>query len=80
MGGYLVSGTGAFCSAERRSEIEQFFSSHPVAASSHSLQRAKDAIDACIELRSDQEPKLAQWIAGEKPEHQAVADSAGSRK
>jgi aminopeptidase N len=81
MGGYLVSGTSSFCSAEKRSEIEQFFSSHPVAASSHSLQRAKDAIDACIELRSDQEPKLARWIAGGKPvEHEAAAGSAASDK
>ena len=81
MGGYLVSGTGAFCTAEKRSEVEQFFTSHPVPASSHSLQRAKDDIDACIELRSDQEPKLAQWIAGEKPvEHEAAAGSAASRK
>jgi aminopeptidase N len=67
MGGYLVGGTGSFCSAEKRGEIDQFFASHLVAASSHSLQRAKDAIDACIELRSNQEPKLAQWIAGGKP-------------
>ncbi len=81
MGGYLVSGTGAFCSAEKRDEVEQFFASHPVAASSHSLQRAKDDIDACIELRSDQEPKLAQWIAGDKPvEHQAAGGSAASRQ
>jgi aminopeptidase N/puromycin-sensitive aminopeptidase len=76
MGGYLISGTGSFCSAEKRGEIEQFFASHPVAASSHSLQRAKDDIDACIELRSDQEPKLAEWVATLKPIEHASAAAA----
>ncbi|MGC1157672.1 MAG: M1 family aminopeptidase [Acidobacteriaceae bacterium] len=81
MGGYLIGGTGSFCSVERRGEVEQFFASHPVAASSHSLQRAKDAIQACIELRSDQEPKLAEWVAGEKStESGAPGGGAASRK
>ena len=81
MGGYLIGGTGSFCSAEKRGEVEQFFASHPVAASSRSLQRAKDAIDACIELRSDQEPKLAKWVATLKPiEHASAGAGADGRK
>jgi len=65
MGGYLVSGAGAFCSEDKKQEAVDFFNAHPVPASRQYLQRAKDAIDDCIELRSNQGPKLQQWIAGQ---------------
>jgi aminopeptidase N len=66
MGGYLVSGTGSFCSAEKRDEVVAFFTTHKVAASEHAMVRAKDQISDCIELRSLQEPKLKEWIASQK--------------
>jgi aminopeptidase N len=65
MGAYLVSGAGAFCSQEKKQEAVDFFGAHPVPASGQYLQRAKDAIDDCIELRSTQGPKLEQWIGGQ---------------
>jgi aminopeptidase N len=65
MGGYLVSGAGTFCSEEKKQEVVDFFTTHKVAASGTSLQRAKDAIDDCIELRTDQGPKLDQWMQGQ---------------
>jgi aminopeptidase N len=65
MGGYLVSGAGAFCSEEKKQEAVDFFTAHPVPASGQYLQRAKDSIDDCIELRSNQGPKLEQWIGGQ---------------
>ncbi|HZD47445.1 MAG TPA: M1 family aminopeptidase, partial [Silvibacterium sp.] len=66
MGGYLVSGTGSFCSAEKRDEVVSFFATHKVAASERALARAKDQINDCIELRSLQEPNLKAWIATQK--------------
>jgi len=65
MGGYLVSGAGAFCSEEKKQEAVNFFTAHKVAASGTSLQRATDAIDSCIQLRADQGPKLEQWMQGQ---------------
>jgi hypothetical protein len=65
MGAYLVSGAGAFCSEEKKQEAVDFFNAHPVPASGRYLQRAKDAIDDCIQLRSDQGPKLEQWVGGQ---------------
>ncbi|HEV2277833.1 MAG TPA: M1 family aminopeptidase [Acidobacteriaceae bacterium] len=62
MGAYLVGSTGAFCSEEKKQEVVSFFATHPVAAASRSLIRAQDAIDACVELRKDQGPKLEEWI------------------
>jgi aminopeptidase N/puromycin-sensitive aminopeptidase len=60
MGSYLIGGTGNFCSEEKRQEVVDFFATHKVAASGHALERAQNAIGDCIELRKDQEPKLAQ--------------------
>ena len=66
MGGYLVSGAGSFCSAEKRDEVVNFFTTHKVPASERALARAKDQINDCIELRSLQEPNLKAWIASQK--------------
>jgi aminopeptidase N len=66
MGAYLVGGTGSFCSAEKRDEVANFFTTHKVPASERALTRAKDSINDCIELRSLQEPNLKAWIASQK--------------
>ena len=66
MGGYLVSGTGSFCSADAREQVASFFQTHKVAASEHALARAKDQINDCIELRSDQGSNLKDWVAGQE--------------
>lgn len=65
MGGYLVSGAGAFCSAEKRDEVVGFFTTHQVPASERALTRARDQINDCIELRSLQEANLKAWIANQ---------------
>ncbi|HEX3473068.1 MAG TPA: M1 family metallopeptidase [Silvibacterium sp.] len=66
MGGYLVGGTGSFCSAEKRDEVVDFFTTHKVPAAEHALARAKDQINDCIEVRSLQEPNLKTWMASQK--------------
>ena len=66
MGGYLVSGTGSFCSAEKRDEVVDFFTTHKVPAAEHALARAKDQINDCVEQRSLQEPNLKTWIISQK--------------
>jgi aminopeptidase N/puromycin-sensitive aminopeptidase len=65
MGAVLVSSTGRFCSADGRSSVEKFFSTHKVAASDKALKHALESIDGCIELRALQEPNLKQWLAGQ---------------
>lgn len=66
MGAYLVGATGSFCSAEARDQVENFFSTHKVAASERALTRARNQINDCIELRSAQGPKLKEWAAAQK--------------
>ena len=65
LGGYLVGGTGSFCSAADRDDVKQFFSTHKVAATEQALKHAIERIDGCIELRSLQEPNLKQWLAAQ---------------
>ena len=66
MGAYLVGATGSFCSTQARDQVVGFFSTHKVPASDRSLARAKDQINDCIELRSEQGPKLKEWIEAQK--------------
>jgi aminopeptidase N/puromycin-sensitive aminopeptidase len=65
MGGYLVSATGGFCSAEMRDDVETFFASHKVAASGRALKHAAERINGCIEFRHLQEPNLKKWLAAQ---------------
>jgi len=65
MGGRLVSSTGSFCSASDRASVEQFFSTHKVAASDKALKHALESIDGCIEMRTLQEPNLKQWLTAQ---------------
>ncbi|HEX3986105.1 MAG TPA: hypothetical protein VHX13_05775 [Acidobacteriaceae bacterium] len=60
-----MGGTGVFCSEQKKEQVVDFFSTHKVAASGVSLQRAQDAIDDCVQLRAAQGPKLEHW-AGEQ--------------
>jgi aminopeptidase N len=63
MGSMLVGSTSAFCSAESRDDVKQFFASHKVASADRELKHAIERIDGCIELRHLQEPNLQQWLA-----------------
>ncbi len=67
MGGRLIATTGFFCSAKAQDEVADFFATHKVAASSRALQGARDNISDCIELRSDQEPNLQEWVTTTRP-------------
>jgi aminopeptidase N/puromycin-sensitive aminopeptidase len=67
-GNRLVQAAGSFCSADARQEVDSFFSTHKVESSERAMQRANDAIDACIALRAAQEPQLAKWLAAHVPE------------
>jgi aminopeptidase N len=65
MGSYLVNGTGGFCTAEMREDVQNFFAAHKVAASGRALKRATERINGCIEFRRLQEPNLKRWLAAQ---------------
>lgn len=59
----IVSGLGAFCTAERGREIAAFFKAHPVPAAARGLQQALERIEACVALDRQQSPAFARWIS-----------------
>jgi aminopeptidase N len=65
MGGSLVESIGGFCSAERSKESLEFFEEHTVQATSRALDRARDSIADCVQLRAAQGPNLKQWLETE---------------
>jgi aminopeptidase N len=58
----VIAATGSFCSVERRDEVAEFFATHKVEASDRTLAKAVDSINDCIQLRSNQEPMLREWL------------------
>jgi aminopeptidase N len=67
-GGYLVESTGNFCSAERSSQVTEFFQEHKVLAASHALDLARDNITDCVNLRAAQGTDLQRWLQTEAPD------------
>jgi aminopeptidase N/puromycin-sensitive aminopeptidase len=61
-GGTVVNGTHNFCDAKLRNDVTQFFGTHKVAASERGLKQSLERIDYCIDLRTQQSPKLAAWL------------------
>jgi aminopeptidase N/puromycin-sensitive aminopeptidase len=68
-GNRVVTATGAFCSAEERTDVEQFFTSHPVAAAERALRDALGNIESCAKFRAQQQPSLQQWISSTTISH-----------
>jgi aminopeptidase N/puromycin-sensitive aminopeptidase len=66
MGGMLVGAFGGFCTADDRDSVENFFKSHAVPSTDRALKHTVEAINSCIEFRSQQEPNLKKWIAEQK--------------
>ncbi len=65
MGGELVESMGGFCSTDRSSQVTEFFEEHTVLASTHALDKARDSIADCIDLRATQGPNLKRWLEAE---------------
>ena len=63
MGSILVEGAGGFCSAAGRDDVQAFFATHKVPASSVALKHAVERINGCIEFRRLEEPNLKKWLA-----------------
>jgi aminopeptidase N/puromycin-sensitive aminopeptidase len=58
----VVQSTSSFCDAEMRDQVTEFFSAHKVAAAERSYKQSIERINNCIDLKSQQEPKLAAWL------------------
>ena len=66
----LVAVAGAFCEQGLRDNVTEFFTAHQVAAGERTLKQTVERINYCVDLKTQQAPKLAAWL-------QQHASSAG---
>jgi aminopeptidase N len=66
-GGLVVQGTGSFCDAGMRDEVQAFFTAHPAPAAERSLKQSVEQINYCVDLKTQQSNQLASWLKGHSP-------------
>jgi aminopeptidase N len=59
----IAGAVGAFCTREKRTEVQQFFKEHPVPAADRTLRQALERIDSCVALKERQAPAASAWLA-----------------
>jgi aminopeptidase N len=60
----IVASTSTFCTPELRSQVEAFFSSHPVPSASRTLKQSLEEIGYCIDMKGRQGSQLGSWLQG----------------
>ena len=58
----VVGATSTFCDAGLRDQVTEFFNAHKVAAAERTYKQSIERINACVALKSQQEPQLAAWL------------------
>jgi aminopeptidase N/puromycin-sensitive aminopeptidase len=58
----IVGATGSFCDAHMRDQVVEFYSAHKVEAAERTYRESIEGINNCVDLKSQQEPKLASWL------------------
>jgi puromycin-sensitive aminopeptidase len=61
-GAELVNATSTFCSVEQSEQVREFFTAHKVPSAERGLQQSLERIHNCADLKSQQGPRLAQWL------------------
>jgi hypothetical protein len=59
----IAGAVSAFCSPEKKAEVEQFFKEHPVPAAERTLRQAFERIDNCAAVKERQAPAASTWLA-----------------
>jgi len=58
-----IAGTvGAFCSGDKRAEVELFFKAHPLPSAERTLKQAFERIDSCVAVKERQAPAASAWL------------------
>jgi aminopeptidase N/puromycin-sensitive aminopeptidase len=58
----VVGATSSFCSSDLHDQVQQFFTEHKVPTAERGLQQSLERINYCVDLKSQQGPRLAQWL------------------
>ena len=59
----IVDSTEHFCDAQSRTDVEQFFRTHPVPGTERTLAQALETIERCAAARAEQSKNLAEFLA-----------------
>jgi puromycin-sensitive aminopeptidase len=57
-----VAALGNFCSAERRTDVEQFFQQHRAPGAERTVSQSLERIDNCIEFKTMQQQNMESWL------------------
>jgi aminopeptidase N len=58
----VVGATSSFCDAHMRDQVVDFFAAHKIEAAERTYRQSIERINNCVDLRSQQEPRLAAWL------------------
>jgi aminopeptidase N/puromycin-sensitive aminopeptidase len=58
----VVSASSSFCDAHMRDQVVDFFAAHKIEAAERTYRQSIERIDNCVDLKSQQEPRLAAWL------------------
>jgi aminopeptidase N/puromycin-sensitive aminopeptidase len=58
----IVGSTSSFCSANLRDQVKQFYEAHKIEAAERTYRQSIERINNCVDLKSQQEDKLAAWL------------------
>ena len=59
----LVESLGAFCDAQSRDDIKDFFKAHKLPAASRALDQTIEKINNCMSMKAKESPAVATWLA-----------------
>ncbi len=62
----LINATGSFCSSRDRNDVQQFFNRQSVPGGQRALKQALETIGYCVDLKSQQQTRLASWLGAQK--------------
>src|SRR5271165_5030098 len=60
--GVFLEGAESFCSAQQASELKQFFDRHLLPGTEREQKETLESINGCVELRDQQQSRLAAWL------------------
>jgi aminopeptidase N len=60
--GQIVGATSSFCDAHMRDQVADFYAAHKIEAAERTYRQSIERINNCVDLKSQQEPKLAAWL------------------
>jgi aminopeptidase N/puromycin-sensitive aminopeptidase len=76
--GLFLYGAGAFCSTDKAQEVEEFFKQHSFPGTERNQKEVLEGINACVELRNQQQSNLSAWLKQQSNTTNASAGGGSS--